>query len=140
VLLGDERRHDVSIVALRDRSESIRPVRPGSLQHIDVYARTQHEAAGEIPTEAAERSRIFVDDRYGVAGARETLGQRRANAAATDYEVTHELQAPTIAILLRANHESDVRDFARESPACRAQRKEALELRSNENRSAPVGA
>ena len=90
VLLGDERRHDVPVVALRDGGKSIRAVRTGALEDVDIDAGAEHEAAREIPTEAAERRRILVDDRDGMAGARKTLGQRRTDAAAADYEVTHE--------------------------------------------------
>ena len=140
MLLRDQRRHDIAVVALRHRGKAVGAVGAGSLEDVDIDARAEHEIAGKVAGRAAGTRPNFRQRPRRMAGARKTFGQRRTDAAATDDEITHEVLDSEI------NDQTWVRCGpmfwmrVRESPGRTVQRKEAPEHRSNESRSAPVGA
>jgi hypothetical protein len=87
-LPGDARREDVRVVAVRDGREAVGVVDPGLPQHVAVEAQPGHLGPGEVGVEPAERVRVLVDHRDGVAVVLQRLGEGRAGpAAAHDHEV-----------------------------------------------------
>jgi len=60
--LGDERRHDVSVIAVGYGNEAIGFTSAGSQQHVVIDTRSNFHPAVEVSAETLESGWIFVDD------------------------------------------------------------------------------
>ena len=87
--LGDERRHDVAVVAVGDCDKTIGGRRAGAFEDVVVDTGSDDDVAFEFLPEAFECGGIFIDDDDFVTVGIQEFCERRADASATNDEISH---------------------------------------------------